>query len=232
MSSYLMNDSDLDKLESIITKKDHHKKDYVYESGQPLKALFAIRSGSVKTSIITETGEEKITGFHLPGEVFGFDGLAEETYTNEAIALETAMICQVPFDNLELISAQIPQLRRQIFRLMSKEINDEQVLNHVLSQKTAEEKLATFLYSLSKRYEKQGLSGHEFALPMKRADIANYLGLTNETLSRLFANLKKAGHCIESKLLHDFRSGQIKRIGKQQTLLTLYIRCALLCDIS
>lgn len=163
----------------------------LYEAGEDFKAVYALRSGAVKTSTISRDGEEQITGFYLPGEILGLDGLATNVHSNTAMALETSAICEIPFSQLEDLSMKLPNLQRRFFQLMSKEISHEQQLITLLSKKNADERIASLLVSISTRNHHRGLSSTEFYLPMSRSDMGNYLGLTIETVSRVMSRLHK-----------------------------------------
>lgn len=191
--SFTLSNSELDALDRIIErKKPVHKGDSIFEAGQPLQALFAIRSGTLKSYTITQEGEEQITGFHLPGDIVGFDAIGNNNHVSFAQALETAMVCEIPFDTLDSLSGTMPRLRQQVMRLMSSEIKGDQDMILLLSKKTAEQRLAAFLMNLSDRYGERGFSRREFRLTMTRGDIGNYLGLTVETISRLLGRFQKA----------------------------------------
>ncbi|MDA9556115.1 fumarate/nitrate reduction transcriptional regulator Fnr [Vibrio sp.] len=189
---FSLSNTEMDKLDSIINRKRPFQKgQFIFNAGQKLSSLYAVRSGSFKSYIVTEDGSEKITGFHLAGDLIGFDAINDEEHPSFAIALETSMICEIPYDTLELLSGQIPKLRHQLFRLMSNEIKSDQELFLLLSSKTAEERMATFIHSLSVRFQQRGLSNTHFRLPMTRTDMGNYLGLTVETVSRLISKFHK-----------------------------------------
>ena len=115
------------------------------------------------------------------------------THPSFAQALETAMVCEIPFDILDDLAGKMPKLRQQIMRLMSSEIKNDQEMILLLSKMNAEERLAAFIYNLSKRYSARGFSAREFRLTMTRGDIGNYLGLTVETISRLLGRFQKIG---------------------------------------
>lgn len=185
---------DIDRLDDIIQRgRPIHKTDYLYRAGEEFKSVYAIRSGAVKTIKVTEDGEEQVTGFYLPGEIIGMDGLATNNHSNSAIALETSAICEIPFTRLEELSAKVPTLQRRFFQLMSKEITNDQQLITLLSKNSAEERIGSLLMSISTRNHNRGLSPTDFFLPMSRSDIGNYLGLTIETVSRVFSRLNKVG---------------------------------------
>jgi CRP/FNR family transcriptional regulator len=154
-----------------------------------------VRSGALKNYCITESGDEQVLGFTLPGELVGLDGLADGRHSSAAMTLETTSICEMPFDSLESLCMKLPSLNRQLLRVASKEISDDHQMLMQLGKRSAEERLASFLLSLSRRYQSRGLSATEFNLPMSRQDIGNYLGLAIETVSRLFA------HFVDEELL-------------------------------
>ncbi len=185
---------DIDKLDDIIQRgRPIHKDESLYHAGEQFKSVFAIRSGTIRTIKITEDGEEQVTGFYLPGEIVGMDGLASNVHTNSATALETAAVCEIPFSRLEELSSKVPSLQRRFFQLMSKEIMHDQQLITLLSKNSAEERIGALLLSISSRNANRGLSAKDFFLPMSRSDIGNYLGLTIETVSRVFSKLNKQG---------------------------------------
>jgi CRP/FNR family transcriptional regulator len=100
-------------------------------------------------------------------------------------------VCEVPFDRFEELGEEVPSLPRQMLRVMSKTILHDQTLLAYLSKKTAEERLAGFLFSLSQRFSQRGFSAREFNLSMSRVDIGNYLALAEETVSRLFTRFQE-----------------------------------------
>lgn len=168
---------------------------HLYRAGDQGVTLFAVRSGCLKTYCTTEDGDEQVLGFTLPGELVGLDGLHSGRYISNSIVLETSSVCAVPFEQIEELCATVPSLHRQIMRVVGKEITFDQEMLMLLGKRSAEERLAAFLLSLSRRYKSRGLSATEYNLPMSRQDIGNYLGLAIETVSRLFA------HFQEEKLL-------------------------------
>ncbi len=187
-----MHIEDIDRVNEIIQRgRPLQKGDYLYRSGDPFQSVFAVRSGTIKAINITNDGQEQVTGFYLPGEIVGLDGLAEDNHTNSAIALETAAVCEIPFSNLEELSLKIPTLQRHFFQLMSREITSDQKLITMLSKNSADERVAALLLSISTRNHRRHLSATDFRLPMSRSDIGNYLGLTIETVSRVLSRFQK-----------------------------------------
>ena len=191
---YSLNGTELSRLDEIIERKrPYHKNDMVAQAGQPLKSLFALRSGSFKSYTVSPDGAEQIIAFHLPGDLIGFDGISTQLHQSNSQALETSMLCEVPFDTLTQLSSTFPKLGQQVMRLMSGEISHNHDMMLQLNQRTANERLAYFLQSLSVRFGERGLSSRQFRLSMTRAEIGNYLGLTVETISRLLTRFQKAG---------------------------------------
>jgi CRP/FNR family transcriptional regulator len=202
-----MDAPDLELLDSIIKRRRPlHRGDYLFRMGERFQSIYAVRSGSVKTYTLTEDGREQVTGFHLPGELVGLDALSDEQHPCAARALETASICEIPFDRLEELWARIPALPRQLLRVMGKEILHDQTLMMLLGKKNAEERLASYLLNLSARFGRRGFSAREYNLSMSRNDIANYLGLAVETVSRVFTRFQEDGVlAVQRKyvLIHD-----------------------------
>jgi CRP/FNR family transcriptional regulator len=187
-----LNKNELDTLDDIIErKKPLHKNDKLVSSGDPFNSLYAVRSGSFKSYVSDKDGMEQIIGFHFPGDIIGFDALKNDRHNSYAQALETAMVCELPYNTLDEMSVRFPKLRQQIMRFMSAEIKHDHDLMMLLSKRSAEERLLHFLTHLSQRFEERGFSAKQFNLSMTRNEIGNYLGLTVETISRLLTRFQK-----------------------------------------
>lgn len=185
---------DLEKLEHVVKgSRPIEKGKHLFRAEDPFESFYAVRSGSVKVYIINESGEEQIIGFYFPGEIIGFDGIEHHKHTCSAVALETTTYCSLPYEKINDICMQIPDLQNQMFRLLSREISNENQLLLTINKRSAEERIATFLLSLSSRFQKLGYSAKEYNLPMSRQEIGNYLGLTIETVSRLFTKFQRNG---------------------------------------
>ncbi|MEX1237304.1 MAG: helix-turn-helix domain-containing protein, partial [Pseudomonadales bacterium] len=154
---------------------------------------FAVRSGALKVYTMNKSGEEQVIGFYLPGEIFGLDAIDGEIHQCSAKALETSAICEIPYDQLQPLSGKIGNLQLQMYKLLSREIRQDQNLQTLLSKMSAEERLSSFLLNLAIRYQQRKLSPVSFRLPMSRADIGNYLGLAVETVSRAFTRMQENG---------------------------------------
>ena len=185
---------DVERLDDIVKRaRPLHRGDFLFRNGQSFRSLYVVKTGSVKTYTPSEEGGEQVLGFHLPGEIIGLDAIDKEVHACSAKVLETSAICEVPFSRLEELSNRIPSLQHQMYRLLSKEISHDTELLLVLGKKSAEERLAAFLLSMSKRLRQRGLSPTDFYLSMSRHEIGNYLGLAVETVSRLFTRFQDEG---------------------------------------
>jgi CRP/FNR family transcriptional regulator len=183
--------ADMDALDNIVKRGRPLKKgEFLFHQGDRFGAVYAVRAGSLKTFSVSNGGEEQITGFHLPSELLGLSGVDSERYPVSAQAQETTSVCEIPFDRLDELSIQLPQLRRQLMRVMSREIRDDQQMMLLLSRKTADERIATFLVNLSARFSARGYSANQFRLSMSRTEIGNFLGLAVETVSRVFTRFQ------------------------------------------
>jgi len=187
-----LNMEDMDALDDIVKRGRPLKKgEFLFRQGDTFGSVFAVRSGALKTFSLSDGGEEQITGFHLPSELVGLSGVDGERYPVSAQALETTSVCEIPFERLDDLALQLPQLRRQLMRIMSREIRDDQQMMLLLSKKTADERIATFLVNLSARFRARGFSANQFRLAMSRNEIGNYLGLAVETVSRVFTRFQQ-----------------------------------------
>jgi CRP/FNR family transcriptional regulator len=187
-----LENDDIDQLDNIVQRgRPLHKGDHLYRDTDEFRSVYAVRSGAVKAYRVTDDGREQVTGFYFPGEILGMDGIAKNAHACSAKALETSAVCEIPFTSLEQLSVQLPNLQRHFFQLMSREITEDQQLITLLSKNTAEERIAALMLSISARNARRKLSATQFRLPMSRIDIGNYLGLTVETVSRVFSRLQK-----------------------------------------
>lgn len=184
----------MDRLDEIIRRgRPIQKGQILFQQGEPYQAIFAVRTGALKTYTIAPSGEEQITGFHLASELVGLAGYNNGTYPLTAKALETTTVCEIPIAQFEALADGLPGLRKQLMRNMSQEIRQDQGMMLLLSKKNAEERVASFLLNIAERYGRRGFSTSRFRLPMSRVDISNYLGLAVETISRVFTRFQKNG---------------------------------------
>jgi CRP/FNR family transcriptional regulator, anaerobic regulatory protein len=165
----------------------------LYRTGDHFDAVYAVRSGAFKSVGISRNGLEKVTGLHLPGEVMGLEAISTRKHRYEAIALEDSEVCVIPFAQLTQLALRLPELQAQLLRTVSGDISRDQALMLLLGSLDAEQRLAAFLLSLSKRYQNLGYSPTRFSLRMTREEIGSYLGLTLETVSRVMSRLNRNG---------------------------------------
>jgi CRP/FNR family transcriptional regulator len=183
---------DIQQLDDIIQRsKPLQKSQHLYREGDDFQSVYAVRSGTLKAYKTTDDGREQVTGFYFPGEILGMDGISNNSHASSAKSLETAAICEIPFSSLEKLSLMMPNLQRHFFQLMSREITEDQQLITLLSKNSADERVAALMLSISSRNARRKLSPTQFRLPMSRVDIGNYLGLTVETVSRVFSRMQK-----------------------------------------
>jgi len=181
---------DLERLDAFVRKPAPLVRgDKLFHAGQYFDLLYVVRSGSLKTVQPAEDGETQVMGFHIPGELLGLDAISDDRHRCDAIALERTSVCALPFSRLEQVATEIPSLQRQLHRFISREIVHDQEHLAALGRRTARERIALFLCSLSRRLSSAGYSGTEFNLSMSREDMADYLGLALETVSRLLKKL-------------------------------------------
>jgi len=188
---------EVDLLESIV---DHCRvvksQDYLYRAGQKFNSVYAVISGAVKSYATGGDGSDCIIGFHLPGELFGFSGISRKYYVNSAQAILESRVCELPFDELETICRRVPGLQFRLLHLMSDRIVDcQDHLAQLTGTKTAQNRLAMFLLSLSSRAARRGESATHIHVPMTGQDIGNYLGISAEAVSRGFSRLARC-HAI------------------------------------
>ncbi|TNG00374.1 MAG: fumarate/nitrate reduction transcriptional regulator Fnr [Gammaproteobacteria bacterium] len=185
---------ELEQLDSVTKKKRKlEKNDFLYKDGEAVTSIYAVRSGSFKTITNNQGGEEQITGFQMPGHLLGLDGLGNNIHTCSTTALETSTVCEIPIDEFDRLCTGNKSLHRHTLRLMGKELYHESQMLLILGKMTGDERFATFLLELSNQHQERGLSAIEFNLTMQRRDIANYLGLSVEALSRLISKLQDRG---------------------------------------
>jgi CRP/FNR family transcriptional regulator len=180
---------DVELLEGLVAPSGPvHADDHLFRVGDPFRALYAVRGGYFKTYLVDESGREQVLGFHLPGELIGLDAIWPEKHQCNAVALDTASVCALPWQEVTKLATQVPSLQQTMFRLLSRDIAEA---HHLAGDMTAEQRIATFLHSLSARLKARGYSETHLTLAMPRRDIANYLRLATETVSRVFTRFEK-----------------------------------------
>lgn len=182
------------KLDQVVATRRRVKQgEMLFGQGDSFTSLFAVRTGFFKTCVSTEDGREQVTGFQMAGEMIGLDGIVNEHHSCNAVALEDAEVCVMPFGTVESLSREFPVLQRHVHKMMSREIVRENSVMLLLGNMRAEERLAAFLLNLVQRLHARGFSKSEFMLRMTREEIGSYLGLKLETVSRTFSKFSEEG---------------------------------------
>ena len=189
-----VNAKELVRLEEIVRRKRPIERgERLFRAGDALTSVYVARQGAFKTLTVSESGEEQVVGFHLAGELVGLDALGTGQHRCEAVALVTSHVCEVPFQDLANVAAQLPSLQQQLLRVIGQSADRDQDHMEMLVRRQANERIALFLHGLSERLRRLGESGSQFKLPMSREDIARFLGLALETVSRGFSRLQEEG---------------------------------------
>jgi CRP/FNR family transcriptional regulator len=185
---------ELNSLDAIVrARRPLDRGQRLFASGARFQSIYVVRSGSFKTTLESNGGESQVLGFHLPGEIIGFDALADDVHRCSAEALERSTVCEVPFAQLDEFASSVPGLRRQLMRIASRELVKDHEHLMMMGRKQAQERLAIFLRSLSERYRGLHRAPDMLELPMSRHELANYLGLVVETVSRMFTRFEELG---------------------------------------
>ncbi|CAM4443437.1 MAG: Fumarate and nitrate reduction regulatory protein [Legionellaceae bacterium] len=184
-------DFNLSLINKIVKKQPIFKrKDFVFQIGQAFQGIYVIQSGTIKRYRINHHGDEEVIGFFLPGELIGFEAIHSGLHNSSAVCLSTTRTCKIELKTLLSAATENPQLQIQLLKLMSWNLALQEGIMH---QRTAEQKVASFLLSLFYRYHFDEISNTEFALPMSRQDIGNYLNLAAETVSRIISQFQHIG---------------------------------------
>lgn len=185
---------ELERIDDVVaTRRKIKRGTPLFRSGEPFTSLFAIRTGFFKTCVTAADGRDQVTGFQMAGEIIGLDGIVSDRHTCDAIALEDAEVCVMPFERISELARDIGALQHHVHRIMSREIVREHGVMLLLGTMRAEERLAAFLLNLVQRLHARGFSRSELVLRMTREEIGSYLGLKLETVSRTFSKFAEDG---------------------------------------
>jgi CRP/FNR family transcriptional regulator len=178
---------------SVKSHRVYHRDEPLYLMGDTFDALYILRSGSAKSYLSSPRGDEQISGFYHPGDLIGIEGFDTMTHAQGLKFLETSSVCRISLKEFNRAMGESASIRQQVLQSMSHSLNDEQQQLLSVSKFNAEQRLAKFLIDLSKRFKQRGLSGKVFDLSMTRIDIANFLGMAIETISRLLSKMQAQG---------------------------------------
>lgn len=191
-----------------------NKGEFLYRVGDPFRAIFLIQSGSVKTSIVSHNGDTQVLRFALPGELLGVNAIATARHPSEAVALDATRLCELSFTQLMTLATTNPDIQHRLLQLLSDELARDEKLMAMLGHQKADVRLAHCLLDLHLRGQRSGQAGTPFRLPMSRQDIADYLGLSLETVSRLLSRFQKAGLLhVQGRQLRVLDMARLRAIG-------------------
>ena len=167
------------------------KGDTLFHMGDRIGGIYLVNAGAIKLFRTTEFGDQQIVGFYLPGEIIGLDALADGASRSTAVALDTTKLSLIPFSAMLSDSAEFGKVA--FFQGIGTTLKRDNDLIMMLSQRTADRRLAWFLVEFSDRLSNRGLVPTEFTLPMSRTDLAVFLGLAVETVCRELAHFCEQG---------------------------------------
>jgi CRP/FNR family transcriptional regulator, anaerobic regulatory protein len=209
---------ELERIDEVVaTRRKIKRGSPLFRNGEAFNSLFAIRTGFFKTCVTAADGRDQVTGFQMAGEIIGLDGIVSDRHTCDAVALEDAEVCVMPFDRVGELSRDIGALQHHVHRIMSREIVREHGVMLLLGSMRAEERLAAFLLNLVQRLHARGFSRSELVLRMTREEIGSYLGLKLETVSRTFSKFAEDGMVeVLQRHLRIIDAAALRRVLNQQ----------------
>lgn len=182
---------DLDRLNNIVRVADNLPVgSHLFQVGDQFTAIYAVRSGCAKSYSVDANGVEHVHGFHVKGDLLGFDAVFPERHRCSAAIIQNCSVCVLPYEEFEEFAEKLPSLQATVMQLISRAFSDHLSLPATAQ---AEQRLCAFLLEMARRQEKQGLNPYELDLPMSRVEIASFLGFTVETGSRLLSKMQKEG---------------------------------------
>ena len=214
-----LSDAQMQRIDDVVaTRRKVKRGGTLFRNGEEFTSLYAIRTGFFKTCVATEDGRDQVTGFQMAGEIIGLDGIVNDQHTCDAVALEDAEVCVMPFDRIEELSREVTALQSHVHKIMSREIVREHSVMLLLGSMRAEERLAAFLLNLVQRLHARGFSQTELVLRMTREEIGSYLGLKLETVSRTFSKFVEEGFVeVKQRHVRIVDVDALKRIVNQQS---------------
>lgn len=170
----------------LFRKRAVAKGESLFCEGDLFRGVYAVQAGGVKSVVrLPHSSEERVLGFALPGELLGMESIRTTHYQTTAVALDASHVCLLPFNQLDLLEERFPRFQEQLIQVLTLHLAQRQQQFVLSSRQSAEERVAAFLLNLADRYARHGLVGHTFRLTMSRQDIASFLGLSMETVSRI-----------------------------------------------
>jgi CRP/FNR family transcriptional regulator len=179
------------RFEQIVTRlRPFQRGEHLFLAGDEFRFIATVRTGCFKSYVIDHEGKQQVLEFAFPGDVIGLDAIHAHQQLTNVVALETSAVCWLSIESISSMSRHVPELQAELLRVMSSRISE---LESTAGQPSADERVALFLISISENFSRRGYSASELHLPMSRHDIASYLRLTVETVSRVLSGFQNDG---------------------------------------
>jgi CRP/FNR family transcriptional regulator len=195
----------------VVTRRIVRAGQYLYRNGQPFHALYLVHAGFLKTCELSEDGREQVTGFRMRGDMMGVESIGLAVHTCDAVALEDSQIWELPYPPVLNACLHIPELQVRLSTALAEEIRRDRSWMLAIGTLPAEQRVAAFLLDLASRLARLGFSARHFILRMGRADIASFLALKHETVSRALSHLEQLGYI--SVLRREVKLLDVRKLG-------------------
>lgn len=191
-------DIDIERLREHlpVTRRRLQAGQHLYRAGQPFNALFLVNVGCLKTCELSDDGREQVTGFRMRGDLIGAESIGLRGYACDVVALEASEVWELPYPPMLSACLRVPELQARLASALAEEIRRNRSWMLALGTLSAERRVASFLLDLAARYARLGFSARHFILRMSRADIASFLALKHETVSRVLSRLQERGQIL------------------------------------
>ncbi len=164
--------------------------EHLYHQNDDMKNIFALFSGCCKEYSLDKEGNEKINNFYFPGDILALESISTKKHIFSTLALQKSQLCLIPCETLFLTMQESPMFLRQFTYMISQKIRHN---NDIPITTNAKQRIAAFLINIFERLQVNEIPQEQIclSLPMSQFDIANYLGLAHETISRIFHLFQK-----------------------------------------
>jgi len=203
------------RIEQIVTRsRPIQPGEHLFFAGDEFLFIATVRTGCFKSYVIDQEGKQQVLEFAFPGDVIGLDAIHAHRQLTNVVALETSAVCWLTIESISRMLRHLPELQAELFRVMSSRISE---LESTAGQLSANERVALFLISISENFSRRGYSASELHLPMSRHDIASFLRLTVETISRVLSRFQNDGVLrVSRKQVSIFDHEKLKKIAGQK----------------
>ncbi len=176
-----------------MTRRRLRPGQHLYRSGQPFTALFLVNVGCLKSCELSDDGREQVTGFRMRGDLVGVESIGLPGCTCDVVALDASEVWELPYAPMLSACLRVPGLQARLTWTLAEEIRRDRSWMLALGTLGAERRVASFLLDLADRHARLGFSASHFILRMNRTDIASFLALKHETVSRVLSRLQERG---------------------------------------